>query len=91
MGFDLVKKAMQDGSAELVIMSRDLSEKTKKEVLYLTEQLETEHVDIPETLDELWYIIGKRAGVMAITDYALAKKIIDLDNTRGNVNDTKEM
>lgn len=76
LGFDVAKKAMQDGSAELIVVSSDLSPKTLKEVVYLTGQFELPMVTINQTLDELWYIIGKRAGVIAVTDYSLAKKII---------------
>lgn len=80
LGFDVVKKSMQDGSAELVLVASDLSEKTLKEVKYLTSQFEIPVVTIKQTLDELWYILGKRAGVMSITDYKLSQKIID-ENT----------
>lgn len=76
MGFDVVKKSMQDGSAELIIVASDLSPKTLKEVIYLSSQFEIEVLTIKQTLDELWYILGKRAGVLSITDYKLSKKIL---------------
>lgn len=81
LGFDVVKKAMQDGSAELVIVSSDLSPKTLKETAYLTSQFDIPLVTINYTLDELWYILGKRAGVIAVTDYSLAEKIQVISQT----------
>lgn len=73
VGFDLVKSAMQTGEAELVVIAADISPKTKKEVLFLAENYEYEVVDTMLTMDELWYCIGKRAGVLAITDAGLAR------------------
>lgn len=77
LGFDLVKKSMQTGTAELIVVASDLSVKTLKEVKYLASQFETEVLSINSTLDELWYLLGKRAGVIAITDYNFSQKIIE--------------
>ena len=73
MGFDLVKGAMQTEEAELIILACDLSEKTRKEMLFLAENYEYKVVDTLLTMDELWYCIGKRAGVLAISDAGLAR------------------
>ncbi len=72
VGFDLVKSAMQLGEAELVVIASDISPKTKKEVLFFAENYEYEVVDTELTMDEIWYSIGKRAGVLAISDAGLA-------------------
>lgn len=72
IGFDLVKNAMQTGEADVVILASDVSEKTRKEVLYLAENMDYEVMGTALTMDELWYCIGKRAGVLAILDAGLA-------------------
>ncbi len=77
IGFDCVKRVARLGTAEVIITAADLSEKTLKEVKFLANEMEIPLVSIDKTLDELWYIIGKRAGVMAITDYKLAQKICE--------------
>lgn len=77
LGFDLVKTAMQQGTAYLVMISTDLSPKTKKEIMYLATELETQTLEIDITLDELWYLIGKRAGVIAVCDEGFAEKILN--------------
>ncbi len=79
LGFDLVKAAMQVGEAELVILASDISPKTKKEMLFLAENYEYEVVDTVLTMDELWYSIGKRAGVLAISDAGLARGYLKAD------------
>lgn len=75
MGFDLVKGAMQQDTAFVVLTACDLSEKTLKEITYLTSQFEVKRIPLPYTLDELWYAIGKRAGVLCIIDEGLADKL----------------
>lgn len=76
MGFDLVKDAMQKGNAIIVLTACDLSEKTLKEITYLTSQLEVEMLPLPYTLDDLWYAVGKRAGVLCIIDEGLSEKLL---------------
>lgn len=75
LGFDLVKKAMITGKAQLVLLACDLSPKTIKEAGYLCQQFDTPICHTPLTLDEYWYLIGKRVGVIAVTDQHFAKKL----------------
>lgn len=74
-GFDLVKNAMQMGTAHLILLASDLSQKTEKEVRYLAEQMDYQPLGTPVTMDEYWYLIGKRVGVIAVLDPAFAAKI----------------
>ncbi len=75
LGFDVVKASLKDGSAFLLVTASDLSEKTNKEVAFLKDKYNIPHITIPHTLDELWYILGKRVGVMSVTDKGLSEKI----------------
>lgn len=74
-GFDLVKTAMQTGEAEVILLAKDLSEKTKKEMEYLAREMEVPLYVTEFTLDEFWYLVQKRAGVIAVTDPGFAQKI----------------
>lgn len=78
LGFDLVKKSMQTGEAEVILLAKDLSEKTKKEVGYLSKELEVPLYVTDFTLDEFWYLVQKRAGVIAVTDPVFSQKITSL-------------
>lgn len=75
MGFDVVKEAMKTKTCKLLLLSEDVSEKTRKEVLFLANKYEMEIVFIDLTLDELWYLVGKRVGVMCLNDDGFANKI----------------
>lgn len=81
VGFDLVKSAMQTGQADLVLLASDLSPKTRKEVLFLCDAMDTPFREIPLVLDELWYLIKKRAGVLAIANPGFAEKLTAIIDT----------
>lgn len=75
LGFDPVKDALRKGQAALILTAADLSEKTKKEAAFLAQQTAVPCRAVPLKLDELWYLIGKRAGVLCVTDEGLANKL----------------
>ncbi|MFZ2537958.1 MAG: ribosomal L7Ae/L30e/S12e/Gadd45 family protein [Oscillospiraceae bacterium] len=75
LGFDVVKASLREGTAVLLVTANDLSAKTNKEVAFLQEKYNIPHITIRHTLDELWYVLGKRVGVMSVTDKGLSEKI----------------
>lgn len=75
LGFDAVKDSLQQGKAKWIVLSSDLSEHTKKEIRYLSEQYETPLLVIEATLDDLWNQLGKRVGVFSVIDQALGEKL----------------
>ncbi len=75
MGFDVVKESLQNKTCKLLVISEDVSEKTRKEVLFLKNKYEMDIVFVDLTLDELWYLVGKRVGVMCLNDDGFANKI----------------
>ena len=78
LGFDVVKEAVQNRTAKLIVLASDLSPKTKKEVRFLLESQPVPVQDSSLRMDEIWYLLGKKAGVIAITDDGFAKKLLSL-------------
>lgn len=76
LGFDPVKESMQLDNVFVVLLSNELSNKTKKEVEYLCRIYEVEYRYIDLKLDEIWYLVGKKAGILAICDEGFANKAI---------------
>ena len=64
---------MQKGQVEIVYISCDLSEKTNKEIHFLASQFETQIVKTAYSMQELGSSIGKKTGIIAITDEGLAQ------------------
>ena len=78
MGFDAVTEEVRLSGTKVkgVLLASDLSEKTKKEVRFECGRAEITVTEIPETLDELKEITGKRAGVIAVLDEGLYGSIV---------------
>ncbi len=90
LGFDVVKQSLVDNVAMLLVIASDVSPKTRKEVEFLSQKYKVKLVTINITLDELWYILGKRVGVISVIDKALSEKIaIDAQNEISNYEEEK--
>lgn len=71
MGFDAVKTAVIHGTAHIVLLAEDLSEKTVKRVNYFCEDL-TEVHNTGLTQFEISQVAGRLTGVLAVADENLA-------------------
>ena len=80
IGFDTVKEALEQDKIFLLISASDLSDKTKKELAFLGERYGAKHITIGAAMDELWYLLGKKAGVIGVTDKAFSEKILSSNN-----------
>ncbi len=83
LGFDVVKRAVDDKTAVLVIVASDISERTLNEMQTVCKnRITMRKADI--TMAEIEFMLSKRFGVMAVTDNGLAQKINGiLDRTNG--------
>lgn len=75
LGFDVVKASVMRGEAELVLCSRHVSEKTEKEVRRFCREWGAALYQIPYTLEELEYYVGKRVGILAVIDKNFGRTI----------------
>lgn len=75
LGFDVVKESVQNRTAKLIVLASDVSFKTKKEMDFVCTNHGVKRIVIPLKMDEIWYVLGKRAGVIAITDDGFANMI----------------
>lgn len=78
LGYDQSKQAMLDGRAHLILIASDLSSGAKKRIGLLEPLGSAEIKELPMTMDEIWYSIGRRAGVLAITDKGFADRLREL-------------
>lgn len=74
-GFKAAADSVKKHEAVLVLTTKDLSQKTKKEIIFISDKENIEVVAIPVTMDEIAWKTGRRAGILAITDYGLAKSV----------------
>ncbi len=79
VGFDAVKREMADPKTRVkgIALSKDLSPKTKKEVLFLRgkHRPELDIVILDADMEQIEGIIGKKTGIAAITDEGFWKAL----------------
>ncbi|WP_124100317.1 ribosomal L7Ae/L30e/S12e/Gadd45 family protein [Ruminococcus sp. Marseille-P6503] len=73
IGMDMVKAACQSGSAAGVFIADDLSSKSLKEIKFVCSRYGVELYALGLSMDEIWADLGKRAGVLAVTDNGLCR------------------
>ena len=74
-GFARAKDAIQGGYAACILLTADLSEKSRKEVLYFAEK---QHVPVVQTdweMAEVRLLFGQRAGILTICETGFAQRI----------------
>ena len=77
-GFDMTAESMQKGTAKLVLLSNDCSERTARNIKRIAEENKTEILILPLSMDEIGYAVAKRAGVLSVCDSGFSKKIKEL-------------
>ena len=80
MGHDMAAKAIASGKARLLLFAKDISERAKKDMLFL---IEKQNSDIPvvyltQTIDEIHFALGYKAGIITVDDDNFAEKIKSL-------------
>lgn len=73
MGMDMVKDACSVGNAKAVFTATDISEKSLKEVRYTCAKYDVKLYALGMNMDEVALGLGKRVGVVAMTDAGFAK------------------
>ncbi len=68
MGFDPMLEALSSGKASGVLTVRDISPKTYKEVCFHSEKKHVPVCNVPLTQEEIEFVLGRRAAVIAILD-----------------------
>lgn len=74
-GFDVVVESAQNGEVSGIYLAKDISPKTQKEILFACVDTNIPIVSLDITMDELGRVLGRRVGVIGITDSGLAKKL----------------
>ncbi len=78
MGFDPMKEALAGGKACAVIIASDISPKTEKEVRFFSDKKNIPVAVTSMTLDEIHFVIGKKAGILTVCDKGFAEKALAL-------------
>lgn len=78
IGYDPTIEAIYKGKAEVVLLAKDISPKSSKGIYYAAEDLEIPVIATDFTMDEIGFAIGKRSGILGLTDMGFANKMQEL-------------
>lgn len=73
-GADSVKEALKRNKAKLVVIAKDISEKSKKEICFYAKDT-VSVLDVDFDIDTLSHAIGKRAGIISVNEIGFANAI----------------
>ena len=78
LGFDITVDAIVKKNARLVLLAKDASPRTAREINKAAQEASLPARVLPLTMDEIGYAIAKRAGVLAVCDSGFANRIDEL-------------
>ncbi|MCL2857563.1 MAG: ribosomal L7Ae/L30e/S12e/Gadd45 family protein [Oscillospiraceae bacterium] len=72
VGFDVVGEAIRRGNAKLLVLTGDISPKSAGRITAMADEHKVRHFTIDAAMDDIEKLLGKRAGILAVTDQGLA-------------------
>ncbi len=87
-GFEAALGAIKQKKAKLIIIAEDISEKSRKEILFFAEKgniksICLKGIDIKALSDA----IGRKCGILSVNDKNFADACVETDVLGGNAND----
>ncbi|MCD8345467.1 MAG: ribosomal L7Ae/L30e/S12e/Gadd45 family protein [Oscillospiraceae bacterium] len=76
LGMDEVKGTVHSGKAYIVLVTKDLAERSKSEIRRVCEEYETPLYEIPESMYDVGDALGKVYGIMSVTDAGFTKAAV---------------
>ncbi len=74
-GADSVKEMLKKRKAKLVIIAKDISDKSRKEIKYFASLSGTPVIDAEYDMDTLSHAIGKKGGIISVNESGFANAI----------------
>lgn len=74
-GFDIAAAAARDGSAKLMLVTSDISDRSRRGITAACQEENVPVLEIARTMDEVAQTAGKPYGILAICDTGFAGMI----------------
>jgi len=78
LGQDVAAESIRSGKATLLILSSDISGKSAMKIQRVAEKSGIPVLQLPVGMDEMKTMLGKRAGILSVTDAGFTKRILEL-------------
>lgn len=79
LGYDKALDAIHHNSCRVVFTACDLSEKTRRGLIFASEEMAVDVVTTGYTIIDITNAVGQKTGIVAVTDNGFAKKLIMLN------------
>lgn len=87
-GFDMTVEAIKKEKSKLIVIANNVSEKTKKEILFFKGNKKTEVITLDAVgIDELSKAVGKKCGIVSVNDKGFAEACLKARIEGGIAND----
>lgn len=85
---DSAKDSLNRQKAKLIIIAYDVSEKSKKEIIFYSNKNDIRVLLLKDiTIEELSKAIGKKCGILSISDISFANGIVNAQVMGGNASE----
>ncbi len=74
-GADCVKETLKKHKAKLVIIAKDISDKSRKEIKFFASQNNTPVIDADYDTDTLSHATGRKGGIISVNESGFANAI----------------
>lgn len=78
LGFDKAKDCIFKGTAKVVVVCSDISEKTLKELEFHARKAGVQIIQSRYSMFDISNAVGSKTGIVAVTDSGIAKKLCAL-------------
>ncbi|MBQ2390325.1 MAG: ribosomal L7Ae/L30e/S12e/Gadd45 family protein [Clostridia bacterium] len=78
MGYDKAIDAIHSDACFSVFCANDLSEKTKRGLVFAAEDTDIKIIDTKYSMYEISNAVGSKTGVVAVCDSGFSKRLIEL-------------
>ena len=74
VGYDEAVKALQTRNIGTLFLAKDLSARTRRNIQEICKNNHAESIGFSYSMDEIDFVLGKRTGIIGITENALEQK-----------------
>lgn len=81
MGFDFTVENIEKKKAQLILITSDLSENTRKKIVSKCMEYNVDYIEINNSIEDIYNFFGKGSGIISILDLKCSEKIKSLLKT----------
>ncbi|MBQ4155819.1 MAG: ribosomal L7Ae/L30e/S12e/Gadd45 family protein [Clostridia bacterium] len=78
LGYDKSLEAVHNCKASVVFIANDISEKTKRGLVFASEETGVEIISVEYSIFDFTNALGTKTGIVSINDNGFAKKLVSL-------------